>query len=245
MPPFQPGCCRGERCKSGTGENIATAVIDYLESIGVSTADTEILGADGTTVNTGHLNGSMRNMELRLGRPLQRAVCTLHQAELPLRKMFEHLDGPTTGPRSYSGPIGKLLKSDQLHLTPLNHHFTPLHLADIPLLSPEVKEKMSTDAVLLHDLSQYVNTGIPGSDNLAQRKIGPLNHSRWLTHATRIERLLLSTNPDQGQKKIAIILPKNRDTAIFNRLYIRLYIKFVANNGKNRDSAHAAISFFP
>ena len=85
-------------------------MIDYLESVGVSTADTEILGADGTTVNTGHLNGSMRNMELRLGRPLQRAVCTLHQAELPLalRKMFEHLDGPTTGPRSYSGPIGKL-----------------------------------------------------------------------------------------------------------------------------------------
>ena len=27
--------------------------------------------------------------------------------------------------------------------------------------------------------------------------IGPLNHSRWLTHATRIERLLLSTNPDE------------------------------------------------
>ena len=37
---------------SGTGENIATAVIDYLESVGVSTADTEILGEDGTTVNT-------------------------------------------------------------------------------------------------------------------------------------------------------------------------------------------------
>ena len=88
-------------------------------------------------------------------------------------------------------------ESDQLHLTPLNHHFTPLHLADIPTLSPEVKDKMSTDPVLLHDLSQYVNTGIPGSDNLAQRKIGPLNHSRWLTHATRIERLLLSTNPDE------------------------------------------------
>ena len=96
---------------------------------------TEILGADGTTVSTGHLNGSMRNMELRLGRPLQRAVCTLHQAELPLRKMFEHLYGPTTGPQSYSGPIGKLLKSNQLHLSPLNHHFTPLHLADIPHLA--------------------------------------------------------------------------------------------------------------
>ena len=49
----------------------------------------------------------------------------------------------------------------------------------------------------------------------------------------------------QGQKGFAIILTKNRDTAIFNRLYIKLYIKFVANNGKNRDSVHAAISFCP
>ena len=41
--------------------------------------------------------------------------------------------------------------------------------------------------------------------------------------------------PLQGQKDFAIILAKIRDTAIFNRLYIKLYIKFVANNGKNRD----------
>ena len=49
----------------------------------------------------------------------------------------------------------------------------------------------------------------------------------------------------QGQKDFAIILAKIRDTAILNRLYIKLYIKFVANNGKNRDSVHAAISFCP
>ena len=36
-----------------------------------------------------------------------------------------------------------------------------------------MKEKMSTDAVLLHDLSQYVNTGIPGSDNLAPKEDRP------------------------------------------------------------------------
>ena len=49
----------------------------------------------------------------------------------------------------------------------------------------------------------------------------------------------------QGQKYFAIILAKIRYTAIFDRLYIKLYIKFVANNGKNRDSVHAAISFCP
>ena len=42
-----------------------------------------------------------------------------------------------------------------------------------------------------------------------------------------------------------IILPKNRDTTIFNRLYIGLYIKLTVNNGKNRDSTHAAISICP
>ena len=52
-------------------------------------------------------------------------------------------------------------------------------------------------------------------------------------------------NRGQGQKGFAIILAKNRETAIFNRIYIKLYIKFVAKNGKNRDSVHAAISFCP
>ena len=56
---------------------------------------------------------------------------------------------------------------------------------------------------------------------------------------------VVSRGGGQGQKDFAIILAKIRDTAIFNRLYIKLYIKFVANNGKNRDSVHAAISFCP
>ena len=59
-----------------------------------------------------------------------------------------------------------------------------------------------------------------------------------------VETAAIST-VGQGQKDFAIILAKIRDTAIFNRLYIKLYIKFVANNGKNRDSVHAAISFCP
>ena len=44
----------------------------------------------------------------------------------------------------------------------------------------------------------------------------------------------------QGQKDFAIILAKIRDTAIFNRLYIKLYIKFVANNG-NKNCARCFV----
>ena len=81
--------------KSGTGENIATAVIDYLESVGVSTADTEILG-----VNTGHLNGSMRNMD-----DLYRELCDLPEPR-PFLRNYAYLRARTAG--HISDPIRKL-----------------------------------------------------------------------------------------------------------------------------------------
>jgi len=44
-----------------------------------------------------------------LGRVLQLIVCLLHHCELPFRHLFVKLDGTTTGPDSFSGPIGKLI----------------------------------------------------------------------------------------------------------------------------------------
>ena len=48
-------------------------------------------------------------VEKLLGRPVQWIICLLHVNELPLRHLFLHLDGTTTGPNSFSGPIGKKL----------------------------------------------------------------------------------------------------------------------------------------
>ncbi|GBP06283.1 Protein asteroid homolog 1 [Eumeta japonica] len=45
----------------------------------------------------------------RLQRPLQWIICMLHLNELPLRHLFDYLDGKTSGPSTYNGPIGKLL----------------------------------------------------------------------------------------------------------------------------------------
>ncbi len=36
-------------------------------------------------------------------------VCLLQFAELPFRHLFQHLDGETTGPRSFGGPIEQSL----------------------------------------------------------------------------------------------------------------------------------------
>ena len=36
----------------------------------------------------------------------------LHLNELPFRHLFEEIDGPTTGPKSFTGEIGKELNGD-------------------------------------------------------------------------------------------------------------------------------------
>ncbi|GBM74825.1 hypothetical protein AVEN_254950-1 [Araneus ventricosus] len=48
-------------------------------------------------------------MELILNRLLQWFVCQLHANELPLRHLFVHVGGTTTGPRSLTGEIRKSL----------------------------------------------------------------------------------------------------------------------------------------
>ena len=77
----------------------------------MSLPDLLAIGCDGTAVNTGNKNGIIRIFELKLKRPLQWFIFQLHANELPSsRHLVEHLDGPTTGLRIFSGPIGKLLR---------------------------------------------------------------------------------------------------------------------------------------
>ena len=93
-----------------------------------------------------------------LRRATTRAVCTVHVT--PGGVATEEDVRAPRRPHNWSSELlWPYWKATEERPT-TNHHFMPLHLADIPPLSPEVKEKMSTDAVLLHDLSQYVNTSM-------------------------------------------------------------------------------------
>lgn len=53
----------------------------------------------------------IRLIEKKLNKPVQWLVCQLHANELPLRHLIKHLDGPTTGPRGFLGPIGVAIQS--------------------------------------------------------------------------------------------------------------------------------------
>src|SRR5271156_5237745 len=65
------------------------------------------VGCDGTNTNTGKHRGTIRLLELELQKPLQWLVCQLHANELPFRHLLIHRDGSTSGPRGFSGPLGK------------------------------------------------------------------------------------------------------------------------------------------
>ena len=109
--------------------------------------------------------------------------------ELPLRHLFEAIDGKTSGKESWTGPLGKMLpKVEEL---PLDPDFTVIEGGDLPDLSEDEVGDLSTDQKYLYRILKIIKTGnIP--PDFQKFNIGPLNHSRWLTLANRICRLYIS-----------------------------------------------------
>lgn len=91
---------------SGSALSIKKKIVTFLEKK-TNFSDLVAIGCDGTVVNTENKNGVIRMLELYLKRPLQWLICLFHANELPLRHLLQHLNGHTTGPYGYSGPIGK------------------------------------------------------------------------------------------------------------------------------------------
>ena len=87
------------------------SILGYAEDCGIATANPHAIGCDGTNVNTGWKSGVIHLVEERLRKPMQWLFCQLHANELLLRHFFQHLDGKTSGPNEFTGPIGKALQS--------------------------------------------------------------------------------------------------------------------------------------
>lgn len=159
------------------------------------------IGCDGTATNTGTYNGVITLFEKSIQHPLQAVVCLLHLNELPLRKVMAYLDGPTTGPYSFSGPIGKQLVSCH-----------DLHVASFRKIECELSNidatELSTDQKYLYEISEAVATGTC-SQELARRNPGNISHARWLTMANRVMRLYIaSDNPSPQLNKLAEFIMK-------------------------------------
>ncbi|GBM26390.1 hypothetical protein AVEN_239383-1 [Araneus ventricosus] len=131
-------------------------------------------------------------MELILNRPLQWFECHLHTNELLLRHLFAHVDGTTTGPRSFTGKIGKSLAGcEKLPVV----SFTPI---ECTLCEVTNKQHLSTDQMYLIEICEAINCGhyIESLSKINPQKVC---HSRWLKTANRILRLYLADeNPSEA-----------------------------------------------
>ena len=118
--------------------------------------EVKVLGCDGTAVNTGVNGGVCRLFELISGKAVPWFVCQLHSNELNLRHVLQKLDGTTSGPRSFSGPIGSKCASEVWKLDVVQ--FEPV-AGHVEQLSSEVLQSMSHDQQELLELALAVQNG--------------------------------------------------------------------------------------
>ena len=165
-------------CEDGhTGRQIAEQLQQFLISrcIDLSNVLARVVGGDGTAAVAGWKNGWMTHFEALLGRALGRVVCLCHQAELPYRALFYHLDGKTTGPTTFSGPIGKKIAGDVHSLEVAS--FPTIQDADLPDVPPEIEQDLSSDVRLLYRCAKAAATG--DAATVAHLRHGKLSGARW------------------------------------------------------------------
>lgn len=185
---------------SGKAQIIKTAILTQLAEQNTS-SNFLAVGCDGTVCNTETNSGIIRLMEEHLKRPIQWIVCLLHFNELPLRHFIQHLDGKTTGPHTYSGDIGKLLKNSVG--LPVKK-FASI-ASELPVIDSLI---LSTDQKYLYDICTAIKSGMCKS-GLAERNPGNMSHSRWLTTANHILRVYIGTlKPTKNLKEIVLFIIK-------------------------------------
>jgi hypothetical protein len=98
-----------------TGEVLAQEAFAVLQEYN-SLESIQAILLDNTATNTGPKSGLVVKLEELLKKNLHTIGCALHQNELPLRALFRKLDDLTTGPKTFSGPLGKRCR-ENIHET--------------------------------------------------------------------------------------------------------------------------------
>ena len=152
-------------------------------------ADITVLGCDGAAINTGRKGGICLLFERSKGRPVHWFICQLHSNELNLRHLFTELDGVSSGPNSFKGILGKRCRGSVHKKATVQFAAVPGHVVAI---SEECLKGLSDDQRLLHMMATAIQSGSI-SANVSCKKIGRLNHARWLTLAIRLMRIYVAT----------------------------------------------------
>ena len=175
---------------NGSASNIANGLYNFCLQKNIDISKIDLIGCDGTNTNVGWKAGAIRKFEEKLGKPLQWNICQLHSNELPLRHLLINLDGKTSGPGQFTGPVGKALYETKFENAPVIQ-FQQIQADDIDI-SDEYISELSSDQKYLLKMYRAVSSGFC-EESLASQKPGKMAHSRWLTTASRALRLYVST----------------------------------------------------
>ena len=124
------------------------AILEHCDELEIDLSKLRTCGCDGTSTNTGRHAGVIALLEKHLRRSLQRSICCLHRIELPFRHFFCSLDGVTTGPNSFSGPLGTLAAGKLHNMEP--RKFSPLSSPEFTPLPDVVVKRLSWDQKVLY-----------------------------------------------------------------------------------------------
>ena len=155
--------------KNVSANAIADGIFDFLSANHKEKNNIIAIGCDGTAVNTGAKGGAIRMIGLKLNKPVHWFICQLHANELSLRHLFQILDGKGTGPKGYSGNIGKMLDGSE-KLDVVNFKPVLFDLLDMTQID------LSTDQQYLYDIQQSVSAG-KLSEGPASKNPGKMAHS--------------------------------------------------------------------
>ena len=187
---------------SGNAKDIADGLFAFCEEKQIDVTRIDSFGCDGTNVNVGWKSGILRRLEKKLKRPLHWIICQLDSNELPLRHLLIQLDGKTSGPRQFTGPIGRLLYETNFENLPIVD-FQPIP-AEVIEIDENYSTDLSSDQRYLFEMYEAVSTGVCKS-SLASQKPGVMAHSRWLTTASRALRVYVSTEDPPENLKLLVL----------------------------------------
>lgn len=113
---------------------------------------------------------------------------------------MKQLDGKTSGPAGFSGPIGAALQNcEQLPICKFDAITS--QLPELLMVSD-----LSTDQKYLYEICQSIING-SCTEELARHSPGKMAHPRWLTTANRIQRLYVSSeNPSPALKMLTTFI---------------------------------------
>ena len=188
--------------EDGTAQESVKALVTFFERRKIDyVSEVKVINSDGCNTNTGHTGGIIALFEEHIGRPVQWSICILHHLERPWLNLFLTVDGRSLGPDTFDGPLGKLI-GGELDKLPVEE-FEPIDCPGFPQIPPTELKKLSKDQQDLYHLCICVISGVCPL-NIANLILGLLSLYRWLTFASRVIRLYISTQ-DPSEELIILV----------------------------------------